>query len=146
MSKDDADGEGGEAPGFWTVFMSSSSNTEKIDPAVARELELKERMLTAYHFYIKSLSSFPQYATCVRATSPADVPSEPPGSRCVMTSTAGESHSDSKHDISLFLSCSRPLSRLCALLLACALSLVCAVSLPLSLVNPKARRSKTARR
>ena len=132
MSKDDADGEGGEAPGFWTVFMSSSSNTEKIDPAVARELELKERMLTAYHFYIKSLSSFPQYATCVRATSPADVPSEPPGSRCVMTSTAGESHSDSKHDISLFLSCSPSLSLVRSLARVRALSRVRCLSPSLS--------------
>ena len=47
QSVDDAAGGETPTPGFWTMFMSSSSSKEKPDPAVARELELKER--TSHH-------------------------------------------------------------------------------------------------
>lgn len=39
----DKDDDNGDTPGFWTVFMSSSTEKEMVDPAAARELELKER-------------------------------------------------------------------------------------------------------
>lgn len=51
----DKDDDNGDTPGFWTVFMSSSTEKEMVDPAAARELELKERKqltMSIFSFYL----------------------------------------------------------------------------------------------